>query len=179
MVVRLFLSSLFQEEVPPPDYTNTGIASTFTAHEKWNNGKFACGGDWEDPDRAVCAHRWLPCGTWIEVESKKTGRTAWCEVMDRGPYGALSSDGKWVLKRPRDPKTKSAKWRGIIDLSPSVTNAIGTGGFGVVTIRSWHKKKYVPWQFLQRNSTSVENSKSGSWRSWSRSMIFLSAPSTL
>lgn len=174
--LRLALLTLLSiNSVPEPDYVKIGIASTFRPHERWNNGKFACGGRWKDPNRPVCAHRWIPCHTWIEVENTKNGSTAWCEVMDRGPYGALTPEGQWVLKRPRDPKTKLARWRGIIDLSPSVSKAIGTNGWARVKIRSWHRKKYPTWHPPLGNSISPKSSKLESWRSWFRSMISSSA----
>jgi hypothetical protein len=73
----------------------------------------------------VCAHRTLPCGTWIHITNKKNNHTAWCQVRDRGPYGALTPEGKWVIKRPRDRELE-AKYKGVLDMSPTVAGLLET-----------------------------------------------------
>ena len=45
------------------------------------------------------AHRWLPCGT--EVYIKVGGRGVKTKVVDRGPFGAIDDEGKFVVASPR------------------------------------------------------------------------------
>ena len=48
--------------------------------------------------RGGIAHRWLPCGTVVYVKgSKKIVKT---KVVDRGPFGALNREGKYVVASP-------------------------------------------------------------------------------
>lgn len=148
------LPSFWMSMTDTPDYQESGIASTFRPGGKWNNGKFACGGDWVDESLPICAHRTLPCGTWVSIENKKTGDTAWCQVRDRGPYGAITPAGKWVVKRPNDPETADAKYRGVIDLGPSVAESAGTKGWGRVVIRTWHRKTRDRLRRAARNNNN-------------------------
>jgi rare lipoprotein A (peptidoglycan hydrolase) len=84
-----------------------------------------CTGRKMDPSQLACAHRTLPCGTLVMLENPRTGRFAVCEVLDRGPFGAKLETGGWGMKiRKSDP----GKWRGIIDLSPAVANALDHNG---------------------------------------------------
>jgi hypothetical protein len=88
-------------------------------------------------DDFVCAHRTLPCGTPVVVQNPRTGKLAVCTVADRGPYGAIL-DGEWVFKfTRRDPGI----WRGIIDLSPAVANALAFNGREPV--RVFHSKQLL------------------------------------
>jgi hypothetical protein len=100
--------------------------------DKLGSGAMAC-----EPHNKVdqtvmgCAHRTLPCGTWLLLENPRTGRRAYCQVMDRGPYGAMH-EGKWVIKiRLSDP----GKWRGILDITPAVSRALSHNGFE--TLKVW------------------------------------------
>jgi hypothetical protein len=45
------------------------------------------------------AHRWLPCGT--EVYIKVGGHGIKTKVVDRGPFGAITDEGKFVVASPR------------------------------------------------------------------------------
>jgi hypothetical protein len=77
------------------------------------------------PDQLVCAHRTLPCGTLVLLHNPRTRRFAYCEVLDRGPFGAILPSGNWGVKiHPSEP----GKWRGIIDLAPAVANALALNG---------------------------------------------------
>jgi hypothetical protein len=77
------------------------------------------------PGQLVCAHRTLPCGTVVMLENPRTGRFAVCEVLDRGPFGAILPDGGWGVKiRASEP----GSWRGLIDLAPAVAQALSHNG---------------------------------------------------
>jgi hypothetical protein len=52
-------------------------------------------------------------------------RFAVCQVLDRGPFGAILPDGEWGFKIHRD---EPGVWRGIIDLSPAVAEALDFNG---------------------------------------------------
>ena len=84
-----------------------------------------CTGKKVEPKQLACAHRTLPCGTVVMIENPRNGRFAVCEVLDRGPFGALLDSGEWAFKiRGTDP----GEWRGIIDLSPAVADALEHNG---------------------------------------------------
>jgi len=84
-----------------------------------------CTGQKIGPTTLGCAHRTLPCGTVIMLENPRTGRFAVCEVLDRGPFGAKLDSGEWAFKiKKSDP----GKWRGIIDLTPAVAEALDHNG---------------------------------------------------
>jgi hypothetical protein len=78
-----------------------------------------------EPGQLVCAHRTLPCGTPVIVRSPRTKRLALCQVLDRGPWGAILPTGDWGLKLHR---SQPGDWRGIIDLSPGVAKALKFNG---------------------------------------------------
>lgn len=146
--IELILTIIFAT-LNPPTQTQVGKASTFWPYEPGlNNGKFACGGDWEDETLPVCAHRTLPCGSWILVENLETDDWAWCKVMDRGPYGKLDGNGKWfnsALERKaakkEDRKPRKGRYRGILDMGPSVSSAVGSDGMLEVKIWWWKDKE--------------------------------------
>jgi len=77
------------------------------------------------PGQLVCAHRTLPCGTTLILENPRNGRFALCEVLDRGPFGAILPTGHWGVKIR---KNQPGDWRGILDLAPAVSNALGHNG---------------------------------------------------
>lgn len=151
--------------------TQVGVATKFFPKEEHNNGKFACAGRtellprdthsaWEDEDMPICAHRWAPCGTWVRVENLRTNEVSWCLVADRGPYGATTADGDWVLRAPANKDApKDAKYRAVIDLSPSIARKIGSKGWAKVRIKWWRPKRrtlvmdlwhrYLDWNFVR------------------------------
>lgn len=77
------------------------------------------------PGQLVCAHRTLPCGTPLILENPRNGRFALCEVLDRGPFGAIMPTGEWGTKIH---KGEPGDWRGIVDLAPAVSDALGHNG---------------------------------------------------
>ena len=77
------------------------------------------------PDQMACAHRTLPCGTTLILENPRNGRFAVCKVLDRGPFGAILPTGEWGVKIH---KYEPGDWRGILDLSPAVAEALGHNG---------------------------------------------------
>jgi hypothetical protein len=134
-----------------------GIASEFgSVGDKHIGGNLMC-----RPDERVsltehqCAHRRYRCGTILVIENKKNGNRSWCEVVDRGPYGAnvftsagvpvLTDKGKkaWYVKNRRDEDPPEdlcpiggcvGRWRGILDMSPTVTKDLGHNGLGRVRV---------------------------------------------
>ena len=113
-----------------------GLASRFHPVERLNNGKLACTRErWRDPSLLLVASRTLPCGTLVLVESVRTGKSSLAQVMDFGPFGSICPDGSWQIKRPGDPNTLDCKYRGVLDVSPGVSDAIGLDGLGHVRIR--------------------------------------------
>lgn len=72
------------------------------------------------------AHRNLPCGSKVEVctESSMKKNKPVCTiayVIDRGPYGALNQKNEWFVRGKLQP---GERWRGIMDLRPSVAQRL-------------------------------------------------------
>jgi hypothetical protein len=81
-------------------------------------GNLACTHRPIPQDEAVCAHRWLPCGTKVVVVNlERTGLTS-CRVGDRGPYGV----------------DRHGRWKGVIDLTPHVAKAVHLDGRDIVRL---------------------------------------------
>lgn len=76
-------------------------------------GHTTANGEVYDPQRATCAHRTLPFGTWLRVTRVDTGVHATCRVNDRGPF-----------KRGR-----------VVDVSRRVAQALGLTVVGVAQVR--------------------------------------------
>jgi hypothetical protein len=95
----------------------------------------------------------------------KTGQRNWCEVLDRGPFGAsvFAADGSKVMITPKKAawyiKIREGdlppvdlcpdggcvgKWRGVLDMSPAVSKGMGHTGWG--TIKVWRLKRVVDLQ---------------------------------
>jgi hypothetical protein len=128
------------------------------------------------------------CGTILILENKRTGQRSWCAVADRGPYGAnvfAQQEGRWVpvltesgrkawyvKKRkshnPPDDLCPSGncvgRWRGVADLSPAVSDALGHNGFERVrvyrwsSVRRWMKRREVIRYSSLRHGYSLESS---------------------
>ncbi len=77
------------------------------------------------PGQLACAHRTLPCGTVVMLSNPRTKKVALCQVLDRGPFGAILPTGDWGFKLS---KADPGDWRGIIDLSPAVAEALDFNG---------------------------------------------------
>lgn len=122
--VRLLVAAFFGATTLHHD---AGLATRYgTPGDRWAGRGLACTGKRMQPNQLVCAHRTLPCGTTLILENPRNGRFALCQVLDRGPYGAILPSGQWGLKiHASDP----GRWRGILDLSPAVSKALGHNGF--------------------------------------------------
>ena len=154
-IILIILAFIYPPEQKPTK-VKVGTGSTFYPNEKLNNGKFACGGDWVDPDIPVCATRtpsrrsWgIPCGAWVHIENVRTGDTAWCKVMDRGPYGKHDENGKWfnssLDRRQAEAEgreRRKGKYRGIIDMSKSVSDKLNSKGLLRVRVKYWKNNEH-------------------------------------
>jgi rare lipoprotein A (peptidoglycan hydrolase) len=103
-----------------------GLATRFGDPGDHLSGKqLSCTHERMRPGQLVCAHRTLPCGTPLLLENPRNGRFAVCQVLDRGPFGAILPTGQWGVKiHRREP----GAWRGILDLSPAVAKALAFNG---------------------------------------------------
>jgi len=143
-----------------PSAHQNGTATRFGDEgDRWIGGTLKCRpDDYVNSDEHMCAHRHYACGTILIVRNLRTGRFGWCEVTDRGPYGAnvfagpgsaddtvLLSSGRpaWYVKKTRSHRPPRSlcpsrncvgRWRSIIDLSPAVSDSIGHNGFERVSI---------------------------------------------
>ena len=106
--------------------SQTGLAAVYgQPGDRLAGGPLACTQQPLRQDELVCAHRTLPCGTQILLQSRRSGRLATCRVLDRGPYGARLTNGRFVIKRRPEER---GTWRGIVDMSPAVANMLGVDG---------------------------------------------------
>lgn len=122
-----FVFSLFNIEAGMASVYNDAIlACPYSSYGKYN--------------LPTAAHRFLPCGTIINIKRLDNGRVAKGIIADRGPYGmciahdkdsrACGKNGKWIngakyLKRSL-AMPESAFWRGILDMSPELAKKLGT-----------------------------------------------------
>jgi rare lipoprotein A (peptidoglycan hydrolase) len=106
--------------------SDVGIATRFgDPGDRTNGAHLSCTHQPMQPGQLACAHRTLPCGSVLVLHNPRTRRLATCEVLDRGPFGAILPSGRWGVKiRASQPGT----WRGIIDLSPAVAQALDHNG---------------------------------------------------
>jgi hypothetical protein len=88
-----------------------------------------------DSTAHICAHRTLPCNTILFLENPRTNMRTFCIVKDRGPFGAVNTDGEWTIKVNKDDP---GEWRGIIDMSPAVSSSLSHNGMEKINI--WHYK---------------------------------------
>jgi hypothetical protein len=105
-----------------------------------------------DGEREGVAHRWLPCGSTVYI--KIGDRVVRSQVLDRGPYMAVDSQGKWHVASPPklkhywkkrlagadEPPTEQElrdlsrtlpegwKWRSTVDILWSLKPKLGTKG---------------------------------------------------
>lgn len=133
LAILALVSSLSEPASLPERWEERGIASMFRPGKGGHNGgDVAC--LWRLPRRKrrishklrFVAHRRWRCGTVVLLHLPRTGRSTYAVVLDKGPYGARDTDGKWVLKMRRsDP----GRWRGVVDLSPGAAEALGHDGW--------------------------------------------------
>lgn len=150
-----------------------------TPDDRWlGSGKMACAP--HDPvpqDENTCAHRYYPCGTILIIEYPKSGKRTWCEVTDRGPYGAnvfaadtdekvmINGKAAWYIKiRKDDPPPDHlcpsgdcyGKWRGVIDMAPGTARALGHPGWGYV--RVWRLQRVIKYQeYLEKKKSRTSS----------------------
>lgn len=161
VVLLTILPTPWSPTLDGPITVAVGNASTFGPVDPgMNNGKLACGGDeWEDTSLPICAHRTLPCGTWVSVRNLRNGKQTWCKVMDRGPYGKLSPEGEWFNGALYPDHTGT--FRSILDMGPVPSGRINKRGIERVRIKVWRNKLLddILDALLWRSSTSTEISK--------------------
>ncbi len=118
--LRVLLAALLSSA---PVGTESGLAAVYGyPGDHLTGGPLACTGKVLGAHDRVCAHRTLPCGTALLIQSMRSQRLATCQVLDRGPYGARLPGGRFVIKT--DPKARGT-WRAVVDLSPAVARMLG------------------------------------------------------
>jgi hypothetical protein len=121
--VRLLISAIFGLTSLSVD---RGLATRYgDPGDRWAGPRLSCTHRKLAPGQLVCAHRTLPCGTVVMLENPRNGRFALCEVLDRGPFGAILPSGDWGVKIRR---SEPGNWRGLIDLAPAVARALAHNG---------------------------------------------------
>lgn len=150
--------TIANDDTSLPVHDEQGIASMFGyPGDKLAGGTMACRPKEKvNSEDHICAHRSYPCGTILILENGKTNKKTWCVVLDRGPYGAnvfvddsksplKKENGKpfWYIKKnknhiPDIDECKDSrcvgKWRGVLDMSPAVSKALGHTGMGFIKV---------------------------------------------
>lgn len=103
-------------------------------------------GNWSvkpTPRDLVCAHRTLPFWTVLRL-TRRTGESAYCVVLDRGPFGFCERTGtnakgvgckrgeRWVVAVRRNGR--KGYYRGVIDATPAVHRMMGSRGWVTVKV---------------------------------------------
>lgn len=121
--------------------TEHGRISRFAdVGDKWKGGKSPCIGRRVEHTDWLVAHRALPCGTLVLITNRRTGRAVVAPVGTKGPWGACLDVGwtrgpctSWSIKRrASDPGV----WRGHLDATPPVFEALGARSFDRVTLEA-------------------------------------------
>lgn len=89
------------------------------------------------------AHRTWPMGARVRVTNLRTGLTYVGVILDRGPYGKLTPDGKWFNGAPmfrERNKGRIGKFRGCADLTPTLAKLIKHNGRDRVRITLLSRK---------------------------------------
>ena len=113
-----------EPELPPT--SQQGVASWY-GNGDWH-GSMTANGETFDPYDYTCAHRSLPFDTVVLIENGATGKRVWCRINDRGPYGYMTEGGEWAMTVS---SSEAYNWRGILDMSTSVSRALGTQDVGL------------------------------------------------
>lgn len=131
MIARILLALLAG---CPATSSETGRITRFGgAADKWRGGESPCTGARIEADEWGVATRKGRCGQLYRITNKRTGKVVVAPKVTSGPYGALLDDGTWTIKAKRsDPGT----WRGIVDATPPVFEALGAKSFDRVTLEA-------------------------------------------
>lgn len=137
-----------------PNRTQVGLGTTFYPKEKGlNNGILGCTGErWVDPDAPYCAMRSRKmCGSWVLIENVENNATTWCKVMDTGPWGKIDANGKWFnaatdrkMAKASGRSRRKGKYRGLIDMSKSVSKVLKSTGMAKVRVKWWRQNPHAP-----------------------------------
>lgn len=125
-----------------------GIASLY---RPWIKSRFVPNarypGNWRvkpTPRDLVCAHRTLPFWTVLKL-TRRTGESAFCVVLDRGPFGFCEKIGgktnsrgckpgeRWIVAVRR--RGRKGYYRGVIDATPAVHRMMRSKGWVTVQVR--------------------------------------------
>lgn len=76
-----------------------------------------------------------PLGTWVLVETPKTGRSMWLERTDSGPYTVKTPAGDIKPVTPQYSPNPGEQWVRVADLSVKAAKQLGVYGGGIFEIR--------------------------------------------
>ena len=129
-VVALFLISCAQVTYPPPEATQTGVASWYGPNF---HGKTTSNKEIYDMHDLTAAHKSLPFGTYVVVTNLNNGRSVTVRINDRGPF---------------------VKGR-IIDLSYAAAKAVDMIGTGTAPVKLEILTEISPKRSSQKFSVQV------------------------
>ncbi len=90
------------------------------------------------------AHRTWPMGARVHVKNLRTGLSWIAIVLDRGPYGKLTPEGKWFNGAPmfkERNRGRVGKFRGCADLTPTLAKLIRHNGRDRVRITLLRRRR--------------------------------------
>ena len=129
-VMSLFLISCAQVTYPPPEVTQTGVASWYGPNF---HGKTTSNKEIYDMHDLTAAHKSLPFGTYVVVTNLNNGRSVTVRINDRGPF---------------------VKGR-IIDLSYAAAKAVDMIGTGTAPVKLEILTEISPKRSSQKFSVQV------------------------
>jgi len=117
----------------PPPVQQTGAATTYGLGGL-HGDTMANGKPFQPHKRATCAHKSIPLGTLVMVESTSRVRM-WCRVTDRGPYVVETSDGRTKAVGHHYEPTEGEQWVRVLDMSVRASRQLGEWGLFDVRVR--------------------------------------------
>ena len=123
---------------PPekPPVQQTGISTTYGLGG-FHGDTMANGEAFKPKKEITCAHKSIPLGTVIYVESVDSGNMISCRITDRGPYTVEDADGDVKPVTPAYELKEGESWVRILDMSVKASKALGEWGHYDVRLRYW------------------------------------------
>lgn len=128
----------------PPTQEGPCEATVYGFGTRWHGDTKANGDPFRPRAEVSVAHKSIPLGTTILVESTTTGRAIWATVEDRGPYVITTPDGRDRAVDARYEPTGGEQWTRCLDLSIAAAKALGGVRIHQVRLRYWEHSHSDP-----------------------------------
>lgn len=121
----------------PPVREGACEATVYGTGSKWHGDYTADGARFRPREEITVAHKSIPLGTTIYVESTTTGETIAAPVTDRGPYTVETVDGRTKAVGPAYDPGPGEAWNRCLDLSIAAAEELGGFRIHEVRLRYW------------------------------------------